>query len=41
MSAEDVKDLYYDGVVLIFSLATKEEDVVHVYDMTPSSMSPR
>jgi len=27
---KDVKDLYYDGVVFLFCLATKDEDVIHV-----------
>jgi len=32
MFVEDVQDLYYDGVVFLLHLATKDEDVVHVDD---------
>jgi len=32
MLVEDVKDLYYDSVVLLLGLATEDEDVVKVDD---------
>ena len=32
MFAEDVKDPYYNGMVLLLGLATEYEDVVHVND---------
>jgi len=32
MVCRDVQDSYYDGVVFLLSLATKDEDVVHVDD---------
>jgi len=32
---KDVKDLYYDGVVLLFCLATEDEDVIHVDSHNP------
>ena len=30
MLSEDVEDLYYNGVMLLLSLAAKDEDVIHV-----------
>ena len=30
MLVEDVKDPYYNGVILLLGLATKYEDVIHV-----------
>src|SRR5882672_8298368 len=32
MLVEDVQDSYYDGVVFLLLLATKDEDVVHIDD---------
>src|SRR5882724_12377161 len=32
MSAEDVQDLYHNGMVFLLCLATENEDVVHVDD---------
>src|SRR5882672_10250927 len=32
MFVEDVQDPYYDGIVFLFCLATKDEDVIHVDD---------
>ena len=32
MLVDDVKDSYYNSVVQILCLTTKDEDVVHVYD---------
>src|SRR5882672_8826494 len=32
MSAEDVQDPYYNGMVFLFCLTTEDEDVVHVDD---------
>jgi len=32
MSAEDVQDPYYDGMVLLFCLTAKDEDFIHVDD---------
>src|SRR5882724_2074447 len=32
MSVEDVQDPYHNGMVFLLCLATKNEDVVHVYD---------
>ena len=32
MLAEDVKNMHYNGVVLLLGLATEDEDVVHVDD---------
>ena len=30
MLVEDIKDLYYNGVMWLLSLATEDEDVIHV-----------
>src|SRR5882724_6615156 len=30
MLVEDIEDLYYNGVMLLLSLAAKDEDVIHV-----------
>jgi len=35
MLAENVKDLHYNGVVLLLGLVTKDEDVIHVDDHNP------
>jgi len=32
MFVEDVQDLYYDCMVFLLSLATKDEDIIHVDD---------
>src|SRR5882724_6818105 len=32
MLVEDVEDLYYNGMILLLDLASKDEDVIHVND---------
>ena len=39
MLAENVEDLYYNGVMLILGLAAKDEDAIHVNNHDLSSMS--
>ena len=35
MPAEDIEDPYYNGTMLLLSLSTEDEDVVHVNNHNP------